>query len=104
MEIIYLKKDLVVEDTLTENGVLAYIALRNIIDESAVLRGKERTTECISVNRLAFSLIGEIDYESGLINSLVKGINELSDGNYITLEEIDIGKIVLSEEAWELFA
>ena len=85
MEIIYLNKDLVIEDTLTENGVLAYVALRTIMDESAVIRGKETTTDCISVNRMAYSLVGDMDYESGLTNALIKVIDELSNSKWISI-------------------
>lgn len=87
MEIIYLKKEMVTENVLTNDGVLAYVALRILMDESAVLRGKERTTDCVSVNRLAYLLVGETDYDKALTDALVRGITELSAGNYIAIRK-----------------
>lgn len=87
MDKIFLRNDLIVGNTLTQDGVLAYIALRTIIDESIPLYNKTSSTDCISVNRLAYSLIGEMDYEKALIDSLVRGIAELASGEWISIRK-----------------
>ena len=87
MENLFLNKDLVTGNTLTVNGVLAYTALRIIIDESIPLYNKTKSVDCISVNRLAYSLVGDMDYEKVLTDSLVRGIVELSDKKFITIKK-----------------
>ena len=109
MDKIFLRNDLIVGNTLTQDGVLAYIALRTIIDESIPLYNKTSSTDCISVNRLAYSLIGEMDYEKALIDSLVRGIAELASGEWISIRKdlstsknyeyvLDIEKLWLDKE------
>ena len=58
MKKIFLKKDIVTGHLLTQDGVLAYIALKIIIDESLPLYNKTSTMDCVSVNRMAYALIG----------------------------------------------
>lgn len=55
MDKLFLKKDLVTENTLTQDGVLSYIALRIIMDESIPLYNKTSTIDCVSVNRIKLS-------------------------------------------------
>lgn len=109
MDKIFLKNDLITGNTLTQDGVLAYIALRTLIDESIPLYNKTSSTDCISVNRLAYSLIGEMDYEKALIDSLVRGIAELASGKWISIRKdlstnknyeyvLDIEKLWLDKE------
>ena len=109
MDKIFLRNDLITGNTLTQDGVLAYIALRSIIDESIPLYNKTSSTDCISVNRLAYSLIGEMDYEKALIDSLVRGIAELASGEWISIRKdlstnknyeyvLDIEKLWLDKE------
>lgn len=86
MDKIYLKNELVTGDILTPEGVLTYIALRKIMDESAVIRGKDSTLDCISVNKMAYSLIGTMDkYDKSLLDALVRGVYELVAGNIVTI-------------------
>lgn len=80
MNKIWLDKGLVTEQTLTTDGVLAYVALRTIYNMN-------HTTDYISVNRLAYSLIREMDYPKALTDSLQRGIYELSGGKYITIRK-----------------
>ena len=87
MENLFLNKDLVTGITLTQDGVLAYTALRIIIDESIPLYNKTTSVDCVSVNRLAYALVCDMDYEKVLIDSLVRGIAELSGGSYITIRK-----------------
>ena len=87
MDKLFLRNDLITGNTLTQDGVLAYIALRNLIDESIPLYNKTSSTDCISVNRLAYSLIGEMDYEKALTDSLQRGIYELSGGEWISIRK-----------------
>ena len=87
MEKLFLNKDLVTGNTLTVDGVVAYVALRTIIDESIPLYNKSTSVDCVSVNRLAYSLIGDMDYEKALTDALIRGIAELSGGKYITIRK-----------------
>lgn len=87
MDKIFLKTELITGNTLTQDGVLAYIALRTIMDESIPLYNKTSSTDCISVNRLAYSLICEMDYEKALTDSLVRGIAELASGEWISIRK-----------------
>lgn len=87
MDKLFLRNDLITGNTLTQDGVLAYIALRTLIDESIPLYNKTSSTDCISVNRLAYSLIGEMDYEKALTDSLQRGIYELSGGEWISIRK-----------------
>ena len=80
MDKLFLKKDFVTEITLTQDGVLSYIALRIIIDESIPLYNKTSAVDCdcVSVNRMAYVLIGsQTKYEKVLLDSLQRGIFEL---------------------------
>lgn len=84
---LFLKTDLVTGNTLTQDGVLAYIALRTLIDESIPLYNRTSSTDCISVNRLAYLLIGEMDYDKALTDALVRGIAELASGELISIRK-----------------
>lgn len=85
MEKLFLNKELVTGSTLTMDGVVAYVALRTIMDESIPLYNKSTSTDCVSVNRLAYSLIGDMDYEKALTDALVRGIAELAGGKWISI-------------------
>lgn len=85
MEKLFLNKDLVTGSTLTMDGVVAYVALRTIMDESIPLYNKSTSTDCVSVNRLAYSLIGDMDYEKALTDALIRGIAELAGGKWISI-------------------
>lgn len=78
MDKIFLKKDLVTGYKLTQDGVLAYIALRRIINESIPMYNKASTVDCVSVNRMAYILMGSQEkYEKVFLDSLQRGIYEL---------------------------
>lgn len=84
MDKLFLKKDLVTGYKLTQDGVLTYIALRVIMDESIPLYDKMSVVDCISVNRMAYSLIGlQEKYEKVFLDSLQRGIYELKLANVI---------------------
>ena len=84
MDKLFLKKDLVTGFTLTQDGVLAYMALRTIIDESIPLYNKTSSVDCVSLNRMAFALVGSQEkYEKVLLDSLQRGIYELKFANEI---------------------
>ena len=84
MDKLFLKKDLVTGYKLTQDGVLTYIALRVIMDESIPLYDKMSVVDCISVNRMAYALIGSQEkYEKVFLDSLQRGIYELQLANVI---------------------
>lgn len=75
---LFLSKKWVTTNDLTVNGVLAYVALRKIMDNNILLKTKEDMTMCITVNNLAFSLIGNEEYEKQFIDALRNGLEELA--------------------------
>ncbi len=86
MDKLFLKKDLVTGFTLTQDGVLAYIALRIIIDESIPLYNKTSSVDYVSLNRMAFALVGSQEkYEKVLLDSLQRGIYELKFANVLDI-------------------
>ena len=87
MNRLFLNKDLVTGNTLTVDGVVAYVALRTIIDESIPLYSKNKSTDCLSVNKLAYSLIGDMDYEKALTDALIRGVAELASGEWISIRK-----------------
>lgn len=78
MKKLFLNKELVNE--LTQDGTLAYIGLRSIMQN-------DTNVDCVSMNRLAFSLIGEKEYEKALIDALIRGIDELAEGKWISIRK-----------------
>lgn len=110
MDKLFLKKNLVTGITLTQDGVLAYIALRTIIDESIPLYNKTSTVDCVSVNRMAYVLIGSQDkYEKVFLDSLQRGIYELQLAEALTILQdfstkvsyeylLDVSKMYLDTE------
>lgn len=87
MDKLFLRNDLITGNTLTQDGVLAYIALRILVDESIPLYNRTSSIDCVSVNRLAYSLIGEMDYEKALTDAFVRGIAELAGGEWISIRK-----------------
>lgn len=87
MKELFLNKSLVTGKTLTVDGVLAYVTLRIIMDESIPLYNKSKSTDCISINRLAYSLVGDMNYEKALTDALVRGIAELASGEWISIRK-----------------
>ena len=45
---LFLEENLVTGNTLTPDGVLAYIALRKMMDENIFLKSLEITEDCVS--------------------------------------------------------
>lgn len=86
MDKLFLKKDLVTGYKLMQDGVLAYIALRIIIDESIPLYNKTSAVDCVSLNRMAYALIGlQAKYEKVFLDSLQRGVYELQLVNAIKI-------------------
>ena len=84
MDKLFLNKGLVTGTALTQDGVLAYMALRTIIDESIPLYNKTSSVDCVSLNRMAFALVGSQErYEKVLLDSLQRGIYELKLANVL---------------------
>ena len=86
MDKLFLNKGLVTGTALTQDGVLAYMALRTIIDESIPLYNKTSSVDCVSLNRMAFALVGSQEkYEKVLLDSLQRGIYELKFANVLDI-------------------
>lgn len=87
MEKIFLNNELIWSNTLTKDGVLTYMALRALIDKSIPLYNRTSSVDCISANRLSYSLLEDIDCESAFTNALVRGIDELSKSGWISIHK-----------------
>ena len=75
---IILEENLVTGNTLTPDGVLAYIALRKMMDENIFLKSLEITEDCVSINRMAYTLVGVSEkYPKAFTDALQRGIYEL---------------------------
>lgn len=75
---LFLKENLVTGNTLTPDGVLAYIALRKMMDENIFLKSLEITEDCVSINRMAYTLVGVSEkYPKAFTDALQRGIYEL---------------------------
>lgn len=86
MDKIFLKKGLVTGTALTQDGVLAYMALRTIMDESIPLYNKTSSVDCVSLNRMAYALVGsQKKYEKVFLDSLQRGIYELQFVNVLNI-------------------
>ncbi len=86
MDKLFLNKGLVTGTALTQDGVLAYMALRIIIDESIPLYNKMSSVDCVSMNRMAYALVGSQEkYEKVLLDSLQRGIYELKLANVLNI-------------------
>lgn len=86
MDKLFLNKGLVTGTALTQDGVLAYMALRTIIDESIPLYNKTSSVDCVSLNRMAYALVGSQEkYEKVLLDSLQRGIYELKFANVLDI-------------------
>ena len=72
-------------NTLTPEGTLAYIALKKIMDENVFLKSLEVTEDYISINRMAYSLLGNCQYPVKLMDALSDGLHELELGNKIEI-------------------
>lgn len=87
MDKLFLRNDLITGNTLTQDGVLTYITLRILIDESIPLYNRTSSIDCVSVNRLAYLLVGLVDYEKALTDALARGIAELAGGEWISIRK-----------------
>lgn len=86
MDKLFLNKGLVTGTALTQDGVMAYMALRTIIDESIPLYNKTSSTDCVSLNRMAYALVGSQEkYDKVLLDSLQRGIYELRFANVLDI-------------------
>ena len=82
---LFLKKNVVTEKTLSAYGVLAYVAIRKIIDSNIFLKTKQETIINISSLGLAVALFGSNVREKYLLDTLERGIAELVDGGLIEI-------------------
>ena len=75
---LFLDEKLVTGSLLTPDGVLAYVALRKIMDENIFLKSLEITEDCVSMNRMAYTLVGASEkYPKAFTDALQRGIYEL---------------------------
>lgn len=70
IEVVYLKKDVLKEPHLKDEGLAVYTALR---------RRREHGIDFESYQHIAYLLSGEIDSKPGIINRIKKGLDNLAD-------------------------
>lgn len=98
---LFLNKEIIFNKLLSDEAVLTYTALRGIL-------AHDLTAEYVSINRLAFILLGDIgdSYKSTLLFSLASGLNQLDYLGLIRIKTkisqneyiLDISNIILNTE------
>nr|DAO59459.1 MAG TPA: hypothetical protein [Caudoviricetes sp.] len=81
---LFLDENLVGE-ALTAEGTLTYVALKKIMDENIFLKSLKNTEDYISVNRMAYTLVGDCKYPDKLMKALNSGLYELELENKIRI-------------------
>ena len=84
---LFLDKNTVTSD-ISDNALLAYVALRQAMSDSITLVGKSTTKMYVSSEQLCYNLTD--GFAAGYLSMLEKGISELQAREMITLE--DAGK------------
>lgn len=98
---VFLRKDVITNSKLSENGVLAYVALKSIMDDSKSMSNQTRCLEYVTVRGMAYMLMGSQDYDKVLLKSLNEGINELVNAEIISIEK-DFGGKILHEYSLDM--
>ena len=74
MNIIFLKREIIESENLTEKGVSVYVALRRIMQ-------KDINEYFTSYNMIAYQLTGVGKNKRAMIDSIKEGLQELIDKN-----------------------
>lgn len=83
---LFLDKSFVTEDRFSADGVLVYVALRKIMDMDISLKNGTQTREYISINRMAFVLLGiQLKYEKAFLDALRNGLKEFEDSGLLEI-------------------
>ena len=89
MNIIFLKREIIESENLTEKGVSVYVALRRIMQ-------KDINEYFTSYNMIAYQLTGVGKNKRAMIDSVKEGLQELIDKNLVSvIEKIGINEFVL---------
>ena len=89
MNIIFLKREIIESENLTEKGVSVYVALRRIMQ-------KDINEYFTSYNMIAYQLTGVGKNKRAMIDSVKKGLQELIDKNLVSvIEKIGVSEFVL---------
>lgn len=81
---LFLDKETVTSD-ISDNALLAYVALRHAMSDSIALVGKSTTKMYVSSEQLCYNLTGNI--AAGYLSILQKGVTELQARELITVED-----------------
>ena len=84
MNILFLKREIIESENLTEKGVSVYVALRRIIQ-------KDVNEYFVSYNMIAYQLTGVGKNKRAMIDSVKEGLQELIENNLIPVVE-EVGK------------
>ena len=84
MNILFLKREIIESENLTEKGVSVYIALRRIMQ-------KDINEYFVSYNMIAYQLTGAGKNKRAMIDSVKEGLQELIENNLVPVVE-EVGK------------
>lgn len=89
MNILFMKREIIESENLTEKGIAVYIALRRIMQ-------KDINEYFASYNMIAYQLTGVGKNKRAIIDSVKEGLQELIDKNLVSvIEKIGINEFVL---------
>ena len=89
MNILFMKREIIESENLTEKGVAVYIALRRIMQ-------KDINEYFASYNMIAYQLTGVGKNKRAMIDSVKDGLQEIIDKNLVSvIEKIGINEFVL---------
>ena len=84
MNILFLKREIIESENLTEKGVSVYVALRRIMQ-------KDINEYFVSYNMIAYQLTGVGKNKRAMIDSVKEGLQELINNNLMSVVE-EVGK------------
>ena len=84
MNILFLKREIIESENLTEKGVSVYVALRRIMQ-------KDIKEYFVSYNMIAYQLTGAGKNKRAMIDSVKEGLQELIENNLVPVVE-EVGK------------
>ena len=84
MNILFLKREIIESENLTEKGVSVYVALRRIMQ-------KDINEYFVSYNMIAYQLTGAGKNKRAMIDSVKEGLQELIENNLVPVVE-EVGK------------
>ena len=93
MKQIWLKKYILSDKSLSANAILVYLGIVKITSNTISIVNKENFIDCLSIDRIVFSILGEQKYDDNIIKAVKLGFNELIERDIIKIvKEVNIFK------------